>query len=113
MYVTEKNVFLLGDFNIDLLTGFSSNFKDTMYSIGLYPLITRSTKITTHSATVIDNMFTSLIKNDLVVGIIIDDTNDHLPIFGLYRLSDTNKHKKQTFIYRFKINNISLDLLIM
>ena len=63
-----------------------------MHSIGLYPLITRPTTITTHSATVIDNIFTSLIKDDLDAGIIIDDITDHLPIFGLYRLGDTNIH---------------------
>ena len=55
--------------------------------------------------------FTSLIKDDIVAGIIIDDISDHLPIFGLYRLGDTNKHKKQTFIYKKKINNFTLDLL--
>ena len=45
----RKNAFLFGDFNIDLLTDCSYDFKDTMHSIGLVPLIT-----------VIDNIFTSL-----------------------------------------------------
>ena len=32
------------------------------------------------------------VKLDLVLGIIIDDISDHLPIFGLYRLGDTKEH---------------------
>ena len=96
----------MGDFNIDLLTDCSSDFKDTMHSIGLYPLITRPTRITVHSATVIDNIFTSLIKADLFASIIIDDISDHLPSFGLYRLGDINKHNK-AFIYNRKINHFT------
>ena len=45
-----------------------------------------------HSVTVIDNICTSLIKDDLVACIIMDDISDHLPIFGLYRLGDTKEH---------------------
>ena len=46
-----------------------------MQSVGLYSLIVRPTRITNHSATVIDNIFTSL-KSDKMV----DDLSDHLPI---------------------------------
>ena len=76
-----------------------------MHSISLYPLITRPARITMHSATVIDNICTSLIKDDLVVGIIIDDISNHLPIFWSFL---ANKHEKQTFIYKRKINNLDL-----
>ena len=69
--MSQKTIFRLDDIDLDLLTSCSSDFKDTMHSIGLYYLITRPTRINTHGATVIDNIFTSLIN---------DDISDHLPI---------------------------------
>ena len=53
-------------------------------------MITRPTRITKHSAAVIDNIFSSLIKDDLVAVIIIDDISDHIPIFSHYRLDNLN-----------------------
>ena len=47
-------------------------------------------------------------QQHLVTSIIIDDISDHLHIFGLNHLGDTNKHKKQTFIYKRRINNFTL-----
>ena len=87
----------MSDFNLDLLNDCSSDFKDIMHAISLYPLITRPTRITTHSSTVIDNIFTSLIKEDPIAGIIIADISDHLPTFDLYRLGEHRKHT--SFLY--------------
>ena len=61
---TENKVcYLMGDYNIDLLNieshGPTSDYNDTMYSNGFIPLITRPTRITNSSATLIDNIFTN------------------------------------------------------
>ena len=60
----RKTVFLCGDFNIDILkhkvNQGTKSFLDTMYSIGLYPLIDRPTRISNHSFTLIDNVFTNV-----------------------------------------------------
>nr|XP_047126254.1 uncharacterized protein LOC124807829 [Hydra vulgaris] len=57
----NKNIVLLGDFNINLLKYEScndaSNFLDLMYSSSLFPLITQPTRITPKSKTLIDNIF--------------------------------------------------------
>ena len=49
----NKTIYLCGDFNIDLLQSDKnnsiSNFIDNLYSMGLHPLITRPTRILTHS----------------------------------------------------------------
>ena len=59
--LTSKVVYICGDFNIDLLhceeQTESKHFVDQMFSSGLYPLITRPTRITGTTATIIDNIF--------------------------------------------------------
>lgn len=50
-----------------------------IFSIGLYPQITKPSRITTHSATLIDNIFPNGIENKIVSGLMIIDINDHLP----------------------------------
>ena len=53
----------MGDYNINLLNSDTHNptrsFLDTMYSNMLYPLITRPTRLTANSATLIENIFTN------------------------------------------------------
>ena len=58
---TKKNCALLGDFNIDLskyeTEESSRDFYDTISSFGYRPLIMQPTRVTSHSATIIDNIF--------------------------------------------------------
>ena len=68
----NKLIFLMGDFNINLLNyeshGETNDFIDTMISHYLLPHILHPTRVTDHSATVIDNIFpTALLMKQLVV----------------------------------------------
>ena len=54
-----------------------------LYSMGLHPLITRPTRITCQSKTLIDNIFTSDVTSHIQSGLLINDTSDHLPIFQM------------------------------
>ena len=62
-YEKNKNIILLGDFNIDLLHYENDNhtrdFLDQMYTSSLSPQITIPTRITSRSKTLIDNIFTN------------------------------------------------------
>ena len=77
----------MGDYNINLLNvdshSLTADFNDTMYSSGLVPLITRPTRVTENSATLIDNMFTNKVVSydESVYGILVTDISDHYPIF--------------------------------
>ena len=55
---------LLGDFNINLLQYNNSSavrdYLNNIISLGLYPKITLPTRLTDHSATLIDNIFCNL-----------------------------------------------------
>ena len=81
----RKKVFLCGDFNIDILKHKvdqgTKSFLDTMYSIGLYPLVDRPTRISNHSFSLIDNIFTNVTNHNVTSGILVSDITDHLPIF--------------------------------
>ena len=49
----------MGDFNIDLLKSescdFANKFTEQLFTSSFYPLITKPTRITSHTATLIDN----------------------------------------------------------
>ena len=60
-----------------------------------FPLITRPTRITSNTATLIDNIFTNnLLNNFSVSGLMFCDISDHLPIFTL--LIDQSKNLNET-----------------
>ena len=62
----QKSVFLLGDFNVNLLNYNEHNqtneFLDSLASNSFIPLILQPTRITSHSNTLIDNIFSNVIK---------------------------------------------------
>ena len=72
----------MGDFNIDLLKSefcdFANKFTEQLFT-SFYPLITKPTRLTSHTATLIDNIFTNNIDSS-INGIIFSDISDHLPI---------------------------------
>ena len=46
-----------------------------------FPLITRPTRITSNTATLIDNIFTNNIDDQFYSGLLFTHISDHLPIF--------------------------------
>ena len=54
-------VYIAGDINIDFYKyhsdKFTSEFLDMLFDLGYMPLITKATRITDHSATVIDHIY--------------------------------------------------------
>ena len=83
----NKHCYIMGDFNLDLLHyddhAPTQEFMDSLFSHMFFPLITRPTRITSHSATLIDNIFTNSLSFNFRSGIILNDISDHLPVFAL------------------------------
>ena len=85
----QKTCYLLGDYNLDLLKynehNYTDDFLDTIFSHCFMPLINHPTRITSHSATLIDNIFVNnpSIMQQLISGILFSDISDHLPIFTI------------------------------
>jgi hypothetical protein len=67
----------MGDFNLDLLKydnhEDTNNFINTMSSFFFQPLILQPTRITNHSATLIDNVFSNLVEHTQLSGNIVYD----------------------------------------
>ena len=61
----------------------TAEFNDMMSSYSYIPLITRPTRITSSSATLIDNIFTNdhINLNTALKGILVTDISDHYPVF--------------------------------
>ena len=95
----KKICYLMGDYNINLLNvelhGPTSDFNDIMYSNGFIPLITRPTRVTESTATLINNTFTNRLNSqhgETIQGILLTDISDHYPIFHI----DNNIKYKET-----------------
>ena len=93
-----RNIVLGMDHNLDLLKenrhGPTHDFLEAIYDNGLLPTITKPTRITTNSATLIDNILVDdLLYARTESGIIIDDSSDHLPCYCVLR--DLNPHRAE------------------
>ena len=59
--IQNKHCWIMGDYNIDLMKNNThkptTDFIDMMFTNTLIPLINKPTRITSHSATIIDNIF--------------------------------------------------------
>ena len=68
----QKSAFLLGDFNINLLNynvhSPTNEFLDSLASNSFLPYILQPTRITSHSKTLIDNIFTNINLPDSISG---------------------------------------------
>ena len=77
----NKQCLIMGDFNIDLLRiddhYDSENFINTLGSFCFQPQIIQPTRITSHSATLIDNIFFNSIEHFIISGNIVYDLTDH------------------------------------
>ena len=116
----KKHTFLLGDFNVDLMNTDSdehtSTYLDTFSSNLYVPHIIHPTRITPHSKTLIDNIFSNVpnfsqgISGNLTISI-----SDHLAQFLIIPL-DSGYVPRKSIMYKrdtknFDRENFFLDLL--
>ena len=82
----QKQVFLLGDFNINLLNYNdhqpTNDFLDSLASNSFIPHILHPTRITSHSKTLINKIFSNYITHEIISGNITANISDHLPPFS-------------------------------
>lgn len=93
----NPNVYILGDINIDLLK-FSEHpptedYLNMIFSFNYLPLITKPTRLTDHTATLIDHIYTNNYQQATMPGIATIDISDHLPIFCLSSVQAEQKQK--------------------
>ena len=85
--ISKNTTFVCGDFNIDMLQCDCNNdfkcFENQLYSVGMYPLISKPTRITRTTATLLDNIYTSEVSAIITSDILTSDITDHLPVFQI------------------------------
>jgi hypothetical protein len=85
----NKHCFHTGDYNLNLLNSSThpptSEFIDINFAHSFFPVIKKPTRITSSSATLIDNIFVH--SNELLdskSGILLWDVSDHFPVFFIH-----------------------------
>ena len=83
----QKSIFLLEDFNVNLLNYNEHNetteVLDSLASNSFIPLILQPTKITSHYNTLIDDLFSNVLDPDIISGNLTATISDHLPQFAI------------------------------
>ena len=101
---SKDEIFLAGDYNIDLLKINSHaptrTFFNLLVSYRLVPTILRPTRITQDSATLIDNIFTNVPTDHLDSAIITEDLSDHLPIYVITKTQLPTLKKPLAYVKR-------------
>ena len=99
----NKKVFLLGDFNVDLLKYdnhiLTNEFLDSLSSNLFLPNIILPTRITNSSKTLIDNIFSNQLSNDIISGNLTVSISDHLPQFCIFPEILSNSPSPKSNIY--------------
>ena len=95
----NKQILIMGDFNINLLNyddKNTANFLDSMFSYSYLPFINTPTRVTGHSKILIDNIFYNKPMLNITAGNISSIISDHLIQF-LTEPSATNAKLEQIF----------------
>ena len=72
------------------LQSHSQHFVDLLFTLSLFPLINRPTRLSNQNVSTIDNIFTNAMNMNINCGIIMDGISEHFPIFCI---SDLNVMK--------------------
>jgi len=107
--------YCIGDYNINLFNvdthKTSANFLDCMYSYGFFPVINKPTRITTTSATLIDNIFCNgLNDTKMFNGLLLTDISDHLPLFCI--INHKLSVEGPSIIYKRQITDVNINKFI-
>ena len=88
----KTKIIITGDFNMDLLKyslhPATNEFITNFYNQGMLPLITKPTRVTQNSATLIDNIFSDDIYN-MFAGLCNFDISDHETLFLIDKSGNT------------------------
>ena len=82
------NMILMGDTNIDVSIDTTitqaKTYQDILLGFGIKNLISRPTRITYSSETILDHILTNLSYDSVRSGIVVSDITDHLPVFSFF-----------------------------
>ena len=96
----KQHVYIIGDVNINFLKynehANTEDYLNMLYSNNFLPLITKPNRLTDHSSTLIDHIYTNAPIQNTTSGIALADISDHLPVFCICD-APTSKNKQITY----------------
>ena len=85
----NKSIFMFGDYNVNLLKGPANanvrSMVDVFSSFNMFNTITKPTRVTGTSATIIDHVWTNEYPSCTLNAIIYDNVTDHFPIISSFK----------------------------
>ena len=115
--VSNKQVFILGDFNVNLLNYNShtetTNYVNFLFSKQFLPYIVHPSRVSENSSTLIDNIFSNLSDNETVSGNNLTHITNHFPQFLIVKhagMSYENLSYYQHDFSKFNKGNLLNDL---
>ena len=107
----KKSIFLMGDYNIDLLKFDRHNgtldYIEELFSLSVIPLISKPTRVRGNAATLIDHMYTDMLDKHYNCGIVITDIADHFGTYCIIELNPSSYAREQQVSTRsFSADNI-------
>ena len=117
-YIVESLVgenlpyYIMGDFNINLLSNENKvhDFINLLYSYYFFPTINKPTKVTSTSASLIDNIWTSNLHNHQVSGIHYTSISDNFRIISIFSVENNAILQSSTITVTKRIyNNLSIE----
>ena len=112
--ITNKELVLVGDFNINVLDFNESKmvekFVNLMFRHGLIPTLNKPIRVTRNTATAIDHIITnSVINAEFKTGIIKTNISDHFPIFFIFKSVVDTTEAMEEFIYKRNYSGNSIE----
>ncbi len=88
---SSKQILIVGDLNTDLIKYdsdiHSQNLIDTTSNRGFVQVISRPTRITDHSSTLLDHIYSNKVENLVASSVLTVDLSDHLATYALVKIS--------------------------
>ena len=114
--ITNKELVLVGDFNINVLDFNESkmvqNFVNLMFRHGLISTINKPTRVTRNTATAIDHIIiNSVINAEFKTGTIKTDISNHFPIFFIFKCVVDSTEVREEFIYKRNYSGNSIETI--
>ena len=95
---------MTGDFNVNLLknSNITVNLVNLFHGSNMLSLINKPTRLTTHSATIIDHIWSNDYSNLIQSGILCMTISDHFPVFSVFSLKSPNINHKKIISHSFR-----------
>lgn len=94
----KHEIYIFGDMNIDFFkcdVHFQTEeFLNMLFANNILPIITKPTRLTDHTATLIDHIYTNSPLLNFTAGILTVDISDHLPVFCIIKYHPPRNNSK-------------------